>query len=61
MMSKNAVVSVVLFKGKHLANGEHPIVVRTTFNGKRKHISLGISCTADLWDEKAQSLNVITL
>ena len=49
-MVKNATVSVVLFKSKTLANGEHPIVLRVTKNKQRKHISLGRSCSADLWD-----------
>ena len=49
-MIKNAAVSVILYKSKILANGEHPIVLRVTKNKQRKHISLGISCAADLWD-----------
>ena len=53
-MVKNAAVSVILFKSKTLANGEHPIVLRVTKNKQRKHISLGISCAADLWDFNEQ-------
>jgi site-specific recombinase XerD len=49
-MVKNASISIVLFKGKTLANGEHPIVLRITKDKQRKHLSLGISCSADLWD-----------
>lgn len=52
--SKNASISVVLFKGKTLANGEHPIVLRISKNGKRKHLSLGISSPAEYWDTKLQ-------
>ncbi len=52
--SKNASISVILFKSKTLANGEHPIVLRISKHGKRKHISLGVSCSADFWDMKSQ-------
>ena len=54
-MIKNAAVSVILFKSKTLANGEHPIILRITKNKQRKHISLGVSCRADLWDFDQQT------
>lgn len=43
-------VSVICFKSKVLANGEHPIVLRITENKKRVTKSLGISVNAQHWD-----------
>ena len=43
-------VSVICFKSKVLANGEHPIVLRITENKKRVTKSLGISVKAQHWD-----------
>ena len=53
-MNREATISVILFKGKTLANGEHPIMLRVSKNGKRKHLSLGISCDVKYWDIKKQ-------
>ncbi len=44
-------VSVVLYAAKKLANGEHPIVLRITYNKQRKHKSLGCSCQKRDWNE----------
>lgn len=44
-------VKVVLFTSKTLKNGEHPIMVRFTKNGKTKYFSTGKSCAKDLWDD----------
>lgn len=44
-------VKVVLFTSKTLKNGEHPIMVRFTKNGKIKYFSTGKSCSKDLWDD----------
>jgi integrase len=44
-------VKVVLFTSKTLKNGEHPIMVRFTKNGKTKYLSTGKSCTKGLWDK----------
>ena len=43
-------VSVICFKSKVLANGEHPIVLRISENKKRVTKSLGISVKAQHWD-----------
>lgn len=51
-MDREATVSVILYKSKTLANGEHPIMLRISQNGKRKHLSIGISCNAKYWDVK---------
>ena len=43
---------VLLFTSKLLKNGEYPIVLRLTKDRKFKYISLGFSCSLDLWDDK---------
>lgn len=45
-------VKVILFKGKVLKNGEHPILIRVTKDRKSSYLSIGISCSAKLWDTK---------
>ena len=47
-------VSVICFKSKVLANGEHPIVLRISENKKRVTKSLGISVKAQHWDFKKE-------
>lgn len=44
-------VSIVLHVAKTLANGEHPIILRVTYNKQRKHKSLGCSCSKSLWND----------
>jgi len=46
----NATVNIVCYKQKRLKNGEHPLMVRVTKNGKRKYKSLGLSVHPDHWD-----------
>ena len=46
----NATVNIVCYKQKTLKNGEHPLMIRVTKNGKRKYKSLGISVYPDNWD-----------
>lgn len=43
-------VSIVLHVAKKLANGEHPIILRITYNKQRKHKSLGCSCMKRDWN-----------
>ena len=45
-------ISVVLFTSKVYTNGEHPIMLRVTYNNQRKYKSLGYSCTAKEWNDK---------
>lgn len=60
-------ISAILFKSKTLANGEHPIMLRVCYNGKRCYKSLGISCKENEWSndkmkvkgQRAGSLNPI--
>ena len=53
--NKIAIVKVVLFTSKVLANGEHPIILRITKNKIRKHISIGINCLPKYWDISKQA------
>jgi integrase len=48
----NTSVKVVLYKSKKLNNGEHPVMLRVIKDRKPKYISVGFSCTEDLWDQK---------
>lgn len=45
-------ISIVLYTSKELANGEHPIMLRVTYNKQRKYKGLGVSCTEDKWNDK---------
>ena len=45
-------ISVLLYTSKELANGEHPIMLRVTYNKQRKYKGLGVSCTEKDWNEK---------
>ena len=48
----NATVNIVCYRQKTLSNGNHPLMIRVTRNGKRKYKSLGISVHPDNWDFK---------
>ena len=43
-------IEVFCYKWKQLKNGEHPLMMRVTKDGKRKYVSLGISMNPDHWD-----------
>jgi site-specific recombinase XerD len=45
-------ITVILYKSNTLANGEHPLMLRISQGKVRKYISLGISCSLELWDLK---------
>lgn len=45
-------VKVILFKGKKLKNGEHPILIRVTKDRKSSYLSVGVSCQLKHWDIK---------
>ncbi len=51
-MIQDATIRVTLYKSKTLANGEHPLMLCVTRNGKRKYIALGISCAPHLWNSE---------
>ncbi len=35
---------------ENLANGEHPVMIRVCYNGRRKYKSTGLSCPTRLWN-----------
>ena len=45
-------VKAILYTHKTLKNGEHPIIIQILKDRKRKTISLGHSCSKNLWDFK---------
>lgn len=47
-------ISAILYTSKTLANGEHPIMLRVCYNGKRKYKSMGISCMPQEWSDDKQ-------
>ena len=51
-------ITAVLYLSKTLANGEHPIMLRVSYNGQRKYKSLGLSCSEKLWNEKRQEVRL---
>ena len=46
----NASISVVCYKSKTLSNGENPLMLQISKNGKRKYQSLGVSINPVYWD-----------
>lgn len=51
----NTSIKLLLYTSKTLSNGEHPIMLRVTKDRKSKYISVGFSCSIDLWDDKENS------
>jgi integrase len=52
MNSSIPTIKIVLYKQKVYANGEHPIMIQSIQNRKTKSITLGLTCSAELWDFK---------
>ncbi len=48
----NASISVVCYKSKTLANGENPLLLQVSKDGKRKYKSIGLSVNQKFWDFK---------
>ena len=48
----DATISVICYKSKTLANGEHPLMLRIAQDGKSTYKSLKISVAAKYWDFK---------
>ena len=46
----NAIVNVLLFKSKTLADGSHPLMIRICKDSKKKYKSLGVSIFPQFWD-----------
>jgi integrase len=47
-----ASIKVMLYTSKILSNGEHPIMLRVIKDRKPKYISLNLSCSKSLWNDK---------
>ena len=60
-------ITPIIYTSKTLANGEHPIMLRVCYNGKRSYKSIGISCKPSEWSKdknrvkgsRAASLNTV--
>lgn len=48
----------ILFMGKRLANGTHPVMLQVTKGGKSDRYGLGISCKEEQWDGYAMRMKV---
>jgi site-specific recombinase XerD len=48
----NTSVKTVLYTSKKLSNGEHPVMLRVIKDRKSKYLSIGFSCSKELWDFK---------
>lgn len=55
MKVSNAVIKLVLWTSKTLADGTHPIMLRVAFNGSAM-LSSHFSCKSNQWDEKNECL-----
>ena len=51
----SATVTVVCYKWKTLSNGENPLMLRVTKEGKSQYQSLGISVNPKHWNFKKMS------
>ena len=46
----NATVNIVCYRYKTLKNGQHPLMIRVSKNGKKKYKSIGLSVHPNHWD-----------
>ena len=46
----NATISVICYKSKTLSNGENPLILRISKDGKKTYKSSGISIDAKYWN-----------
>jgi hypothetical protein len=46
----NDTVNILCYNPKALKNGEHPLMICVSKNGKRKYLSLGVSVHPNYWD-----------
>ncbi len=56
MKTAKATVTALLYTSKTLANGEHPVMIRVCYNGRRKYKSTGLSCPSRLWNAAKQEV-----
>ena len=53
----NGTIKVLCYKSKTLSNGEHPLMLCTCKDGKKKYQSIGISILPSHWDFKRNEPN----
>ncbi len=53
-IAKMSSTQAILYKSKLLKNGEHPIMIRLIKDRKVKYLSVGHSCSEELWDFNKQ-------
>ena len=46
----NTTIKIICYKQKTLANGENPLMIRISKDGKRKYKSIGISIQPQYWN-----------
>lgn len=51
-------ISAILYLSKTLANGEHPIMLRVSYNGQRRYKSIGLSCAEKHWNKNKQEVRL---
>lgn len=56
MKVEKAIIKLVLRTNKVLSNGNHPIMIRVNWGGKRAEKSTGYSCKKTNWNEKTSLL-----
>lgn len=56
MKVEKATINLVLRKNKTLSNGNHPIMLRINWGGKRAEKSTGYSCKKSEWNERTSLL-----
>ena len=57
----NAKITVTCYRSKILSNGEAPLMVKITKNGKRSLKTLGISLNPKYWDFERDKCIVLNL
>ena len=59
MKKEKATIKLVLRTNKVLANGEHPIMLRVNWQGKRAEKSTGFSCREQNWSSSSECIKLV--
>ena len=59
MKKEKATIKLVLRTNKQLANGEHPIMLRVNWQGKRAEKSTGFSCREQNWSNTSECIKLV--
>lgn len=59
MKKEKATIKLVLRTNKTLANGEHPIMLRVNWQGKRAEKATGYSCRVANWSSTSECIKII--